>query len=80
MASPGSLGSSPASSPSASSRWRGVAVLGVIPGIGIAVGASLLAFIRRAWSPHTAELVRVDGLKGYHDIDRHPEGVASRAW
>ena len=52
----------------------GVAVLGVIPGIGIAVGASLLAFIRRAWSPHTAELVRVDGLKGYHDIERHPEG------
>ena len=54
----------------------GVAVLGVIPGIGIAVGVSLLAFIRRAWSPHTAELVRVDGLKGYHDIERHPEGTS----
>ena len=46
----------------------------VIPGIGIAVGVSLMAFIRRAWSPHTAELVRVDGLKGYHDVRRHPEG------
>jgi MFS superfamily sulfate permease-like transporter len=53
----------------------GVAVLGVIPGIGIAVGLSLLAFIRRAWVPHTAELVRVDGLKGYHDVNRHPEGL-----
>lgn len=52
----------------------GVAVVGVIPGIGIAVGVSLMAFIRRAWSPHTAELVRVDGLKGYHDVRRHPKG------
>ena len=52
----------------------GVAVLGVIAGIGIAVGVSLLAFIRRAWAPHTAELVRVDYLKGYHDAQRHPEG------
>ena len=23
---------------------------------------------------HTAELVRVDGMKGYHDVRRHPEG------
>ena len=30
--------------------------------------------LRRAWKPHTAELVRVDGLKGYHDRARHPEG------
>jgi MFS superfamily sulfate permease-like transporter len=54
--------------------FAGVAVVGVIPGIGIAVAVSLLAFVRRAWAPHTAELVRVDGLKGYHDIARHPEG------
>ena len=30
--------------------------------------------MRRAWKPHTAELVRVDGLKGYHDRARHPNG------
>jgi high affinity sulfate transporter 1 len=54
--------------------FGGVAVFGVIVGIGIAVGVALLAFIRRAWAPHTAELVRVDGLKGYHDVGRHPEG------
>jgi high affinity sulfate transporter 1 len=54
--------------------FGGVALFGVIPGIGIAVAVALLAFIRRAWAPHTAELVRVDGLKGYHDVQRHPEG------
>ena len=52
----------------------GVAVLGVLRGLGIAVAVSLLNFVRRAWVPHTAELVRVDGLKGYHDAARHPEG------
>ena len=30
-------------------------------------------FIRRAWRPHDAVLGRVDGMKGYHDTDRHPE-------
>jgi high affinity sulfate transporter 1 len=51
-----------------------VAVLGPIQGVGVAVGLSLLNFVRLAWMPHTAELVRVDGLKGYHDRARHPEG------
>lgn len=39
-----------------------------------AVAASLLAFVARAWRPHTAELVRVDFRKGYHDAERHPDG------
>ena len=51
----------------------GVALAGVIQGIFIAVGLALLAFIWRAWRPHDAVLGRVDGLKGYHDISRHPE-------
>jgi MFS superfamily sulfate permease-like transporter len=46
----------------------------VLPGIALAVGLSLLNFVRKSWRPHTTELVRVDGLKGYHDADRHPEG------
>lgn len=54
--------------------FLGVALLGVIPGIFAAVGLSLLAFIWRAWRPYDAVLARVDGLKGYHDISRHPEG------
>jgi high affinity sulfate transporter 1 len=53
--------------------FLGVALLGVIPGIFAAVGFSLLAFIWRAWRPYDAVLGRVDGLKGYHDISRHPE-------
>jgi len=52
----------------------GVAVFGVLRGIGVAVGLSLLAFVARAWRPHTAELVRIDHRKGYHDLERHPEG------
>lgn len=53
--------------------FLGVALLGVIQGIFIAVGVALLSFIWRAWRPHHAVLGRVDGLKGYHDIVRHPE-------
>ena len=52
----------------------GVVVAGPLWGIGIAVGISLLMFVRRSWRPHTTTLVRVDGMKGYHDSERHPEG------
>ncbi len=53
--------------------FLGVMLLGVIQGIFIAVGLALSAFIWRAWHPYDAVLGRVDGLKGYHDISRHPE-------
>jgi MFS superfamily sulfate permease-like transporter len=53
--------------------FLGVALLGVIPGIFIAVGLSLFSFVLRAWRPYTAVLGRVDGLQGYHDMSRHPE-------
>jgi high affinity sulfate transporter 1 len=53
--------------------FLGVALLGVVQGIFIAVGLSLLLFIWRAWRPYHAVLGRVDGMKGYHDISRHPE-------
>ncbi|MDR3390597.1 MAG: SulP family inorganic anion transporter [Sulfuriferula sp.] len=51
----------------------GVVLLGVIQGIFIAIGLALLAFVWRAWRPYDAVLGRVDGMKGYHDITRHPE-------
>jgi MFS superfamily sulfate permease-like transporter len=51
----------------------GVALIGVMEGILIAVVLALLTFIWRAWRPYDAVLGRVDGLKGYHDITRHPE-------
>jgi MFS superfamily sulfate permease-like transporter len=50
----------------------GVALLGVIEGIFLAVGLALLDFIRRAWRPYDAVLGRVDGVKGYHDVSRYP--------
>jgi high affinity sulfate transporter 1 len=53
----------------------GVAVFGVLPGIPIAIALSLGDFVRRAWRPHSAILGRVQGRKGYHDIERHPEAV-----
>lgn len=53
--------------------FLGVTLFGVVQGIFIAIGLALLAFIWRAWRPYDAVLGRVDGLKGYHDITRHPE-------
>ena len=53
--------------------FLGVALIGVIQGIFIAIALALLGFIWRAWRPYDAVLGRVDGLKGYHDITRHPE-------
>jgi len=52
--------------------FLGVAFLGVIEGIFIAVGLALMNFIRRAWWPYDAVLGKVDGLKGYHDVTRYP--------
>jgi high affinity sulfate transporter 1 len=51
----------------------GVAILGVIQGIFSAVVLTLMAFVWSAWRPHYAVLGRVDGIKGYHDVQRHPE-------
>ncbi len=53
--------------------FLGVVSLGVIQGIFIAVGMALLVFLWHAWRPYCAVLGRVDGMKGYHDITRHPE-------
>ena len=56
------------------SAMLAVAILGPVTGAVVAVSLSILNFLRLAWKPYTAELVRVDGLKGYHDRARHPEG------
>lgn len=52
----------------------GVVLVGPLEGIVIAVAVSVAAFVARAWRPYRAELVRIEGVKGYHDIERHPEG------
>jgi high affinity sulfate transporter 1 len=51
----------------------GVAVLGVIPGIGLAIVIAVLEFLWDGWRPHYAVLGRVNGIRGYHDITRYPE-------
>ncbi len=51
----------------------GVAVLGAIPGIGLAIAIAVIEFLWDGWRPHSAVLGRVDGVKGYHDISRYPE-------
>ena len=53
--------------------FMGVALLGVLPGIGIAVGLSILNVFRRSWWPYSTRLGRVDGIPGYHDLRSHPE-------
>jgi high affinity sulfate transporter 1 len=53
--------------------FLGVALLGVLPGIAIAVGLSILNVFRRAWWPYDTELGQVEGLEGYHDVHIHPE-------
>jgi high affinity sulfate transporter 1 len=53
--------------------FAGVAALGVIPGIGIAIAISVIEFLWDGWRPHFAVLGRVDGIRGYHDTKRYPE-------
>jgi high affinity sulfate transporter 1 len=51
----------------------GVAVLGAIPGIGLAVAIAVIEFLWDGWRPHFAVLGRVDGIRGYHDLKRYPD-------
>ena len=53
--------------------FLGVALLGVLPGIAIAVGLSILDVFRRAWWPYSTELGQVDGVEGYHDVHSYPD-------
>jgi len=53
--------------------FLGVAVLGPIPGILIAIFLALAEFVWDAWRPHYAILGRADSVKGYHDITRYPQ-------
>jgi high affinity sulfate transporter 1 len=51
----------------------GVAVLGAIPGIGLAIAIAVIEFLWDGWRPHFAVLGRVDGVRGYHDLKRYPD-------
>jgi high affinity sulfate transporter 1 len=51
----------------------GVAVLGAIAGIGLAIVIAVIEFLWDGWRPHSAVLGRIDAVKGYHDLARHPD-------
>ena len=53
--------------------FLGVALLGVLEGIAIAVALSILNVFRRAWWPYQATLGRVPGVSGYHDRSIYPQ-------
>ncbi|RZL92200.1 MAG: SulP family inorganic anion transporter [Variovorax sp.] len=51
----------------------GVAVLGAIEGIGLAIVIAVIEFLWDGWRPYSAVLGRADGVRGYHDITRYPD-------
>ena len=53
--------------------FLGVALLGVLEGIAVAVALSILNVFRRAWWPYQTTLGRVPGIPGYHDRKMYPE-------
>jgi high affinity sulfate transporter 1 len=53
--------------------FAGVALLGVLPGIAIAVALSIGNVFRRAWWPHQTVLGRVPGVPGFRDLGSYPD-------
>jgi MFS superfamily sulfate permease-like transporter len=51
--------------------FAGVAVLGAIPGIALAVVIAVIEFLWDGWRPHSAVLGRADQVRGWHDITRY---------
>jgi len=52
--------------------FLGVAFLGVLQGIVVAIVLSILVVFRRSWWPYHTTLGKVPGLDGYHDITQYP--------
>jgi MFS superfamily sulfate permease-like transporter len=55
--------------------FLGVALLGVLPGIAVAVALSILNVFRRVWWPYMTTLGSVPGVPGQHDRQLHPEAT-----
>jgi high affinity sulfate transporter 1 len=63
----------------------GVIVLGVLPGIVLAILLAILLFFRRNWWPHGSVLGRTDTIEGWHSVDDHPgakelDGIVVYRW
>ena len=54
--------------------FLGVALVGVLEGILVAIGLSFVAVVARAWQPYRTELVQTADRPGFHDVERHPDG------
>lgn len=57
----------------AASCTAGVLLLGILPGILVAVALSVAELLTRLARPHDAVLGVVPGLAGMHDVDDHPD-------
>ena len=55
----------------------GVIALGVLEGIVMAVTLALLLLLKRSARPPDAILVRVPGMKGFHDLAHHADASAT---
>jgi high affinity sulfate transporter 1 len=53
--------------------FAGVAALGAIPGIGLAIVIAVIEFLWDGWRPYSAVLGRPEGVAGYHDVTRFPQ-------
>lgn len=53
--------------------FLGVVLLGVLPGIVVAVALSVALVFQRIWRPYHATLGRVAGLPGLHDTTSYPD-------
>ncbi|MEI7744914.1 MAG: sulfate permease, partial [Chloroflexota bacterium] len=53
--------------------FLGVAFLGVLPGIGVAVILSILEVFLQVWNPYSTTLGDVPDLPGFHDTRTYPE-------
>ena len=55
--------------------FLGVALLGVLPGIVIAVGLSVGNVFRRIWMPYRTTLGKSPELPGLHDVTNYPDAL-----
>jgi high affinity sulfate transporter 1 len=53
--------------------FLGVVLLGVLPGIALAVALSIGNVFRRAWWPYQTVLGRVPSMPGHHDVRSYPD-------
>jgi high affinity sulfate transporter 1 len=53
--------------------FAGVAALGAIPGIALAIVIAVIEFLWDGWRPHSAVLGSVESVEGYHDVSRYPD-------